>query len=178
MSWFDLLISWLGQYWWVCLIGIAAAMKVLNKITVHFSEHKGLVRWCLFLIDLLDVIKTTPAPAHHRRGSSIKVGPTLLALAVLLLAGCAPIFSGKLADAHRVGFSRRVQATLQVFHAECKARAKECAAGGVKRALDCAPWRACDNARAGMLAAVRLVEEGLLAVDQAAKQATAAGVLP
>jgi len=172
----DSIFAWLGQYWWACLIGIGIVMKVLNKITVHFSEHKGLVRWCLFLIDILDICKSTPAPRQPRRSNSIKIGSTLLVLLLLPLAGCASTFSGKLAQAHSA-IDGVTATALEVFHIECLRRAKACAARGIRKSLDCAPWRACDNARAGLVSAVRLVEDGLLAMDQAAKQAKAAGVL-
>jgi len=58
----EAIVAWFGTYWWVVLIILGIVMKVLNRITRHFSECKGLVKWCLFLIDLLDIFKTTPAP--------------------------------------------------------------------------------------------------------------------
>jgi hypothetical protein len=58
----DAVVSWLRDWWWLVAFMVAVAMKVLNKIPVHFSEYKGLKRWCLFLVDLLDVVKSTPAP--------------------------------------------------------------------------------------------------------------------
>ena len=56
------ILTWLQTNWWWVLIAVAALAKILNKVTQHFSEYKGLVRWCLFLVDLLDVIKSTPPP--------------------------------------------------------------------------------------------------------------------
>ena len=58
----DKMIAWVHMYWWVCLLALTIAMKVLNAITKHYSEHRGLVRACLFVVDLLDIFKSTPAP--------------------------------------------------------------------------------------------------------------------
>ena len=55
-------MDWLNEHWWWILIAIVAVAKVLNLITHHWSEHRGLVRWCLFLVDILDVLKSTPRP--------------------------------------------------------------------------------------------------------------------
>ena len=61
------ILEWFAANWWWVLLLLAAVMKVLNKITLHFAEHKGLVRWCLFLVDLLDVVKSTPAPTVEQK---------------------------------------------------------------------------------------------------------------
>lgn len=58
----DAAIAWLNAHWWVILIAVVLVLKVLDLITKHWSEHKGLVKWCLFLIDLLNMLKSTPAP--------------------------------------------------------------------------------------------------------------------
>jgi hypothetical protein len=51
--------AWLSNYWWVVALVLVIAMKVLNLITQHFKDRKGLVRVCLFLIDLFDVLKSS-----------------------------------------------------------------------------------------------------------------------
>lgn len=58
----DAILTWLNAHWWVVLLAVMALLKILDLITAHWSERKGLVRWCLFLIDLLNVLKTTPPP--------------------------------------------------------------------------------------------------------------------
>lgn len=50
---------WLSNYWWVVALLLVIAMKVLNLISVHFKDRKGVVRWCLFLIDLFDILKSS-----------------------------------------------------------------------------------------------------------------------
>ena len=60
----DNVISWLAEYWWVLLVFVLP--KVLNVTTKHFSEHRWLVKVCLFLVDILDVIKSTPAPGGKK----------------------------------------------------------------------------------------------------------------
>lgn len=58
----ETVINWLNANWWWVLLIVAVLAKVLNKVTQHFSEHKGLVKWCLFLVDLFDLVKSTPSP--------------------------------------------------------------------------------------------------------------------
>lgn len=60
----DAVLTWLNEMWWLLLLAAVVVMKVLNLITAHWSERKGLVRWCLFIIDVLDVLKSTPPPAR------------------------------------------------------------------------------------------------------------------
>ena len=62
----EAIIEWFGTYWWMVLIVVGATAKVLNKATKHFSEHKGFVKWALFVVDVLDIVKTTPAPGAER----------------------------------------------------------------------------------------------------------------
>ena len=59
----DAVIAWFGVYWWVVLLATGVAAKVANLVTKHWSEHDRLVRWCLFAIDLLDIVKSTPRPS-------------------------------------------------------------------------------------------------------------------
>jgi hypothetical protein len=56
------MLDWLQANWMWIALGVAVLMKVLNTITKHFDEYKGVKRWCLFLVDLLDVVKSTPPP--------------------------------------------------------------------------------------------------------------------
>ncbi len=58
----DAIVSWMNSYWWAVLVGVAVAAKVARLVSVHWSERTGLKRWCLFLIDLFDLVKTTPRP--------------------------------------------------------------------------------------------------------------------
>lgn len=44
--------------WVISILPILA--KILNAITVHYSEKKGLVKVLLLIIDILDLFKTTP----------------------------------------------------------------------------------------------------------------------
>lgn len=58
----DTVIAWMNNYWWVVLIGVAVAAKVARVTASHWSDHKGVKRWALYIVDLLDVVKTTPRP--------------------------------------------------------------------------------------------------------------------
>ena len=58
----DEIIAWCHEYWWLVLIAVVTVIKILNVVTKHFSEHRGVVRWCLFVIDLLDILKSSPPP--------------------------------------------------------------------------------------------------------------------
>lgn len=100
----------------------------------------------------------------------------LIVFAILLLPACGGSLSSRLVDAHKI-IDIITDATLEAFHAECLARARRCKEQGIKKALDCTAWRECDNARAGMINAVKLIENGLLATDQAYRTAKQAGVL-
>jgi len=67
-------MEFLNENWVYILIGIVALSKVLNTITKHFSEYKGLAKVCVFIIDLLDALKSTPAPKFVKDDS----GKTIL----------------------------------------------------------------------------------------------------
>ena len=58
----EAVIAWFNSYWWCVLIGVTLAAKVCNLVSVHYSERTGLKRAMLFVVDLLDLVKTTPAP--------------------------------------------------------------------------------------------------------------------
>lgn len=60
----DTILTWVNEMWWLLLLAAVVVMKVLNLITAHWSERRGLVRWCLFIVDVLDVLKSTPPPAR------------------------------------------------------------------------------------------------------------------
>jgi len=80
---------WLVKYWPIILIVTTLIAKILDSITKHFSEHKGLVKWCLWIINVLNIFKTTPAPLNKTKsGVIIK---TLLPVLFITLAapGCA-----------------------------------------------------------------------------------------
>lgn len=55
----DTATAWVSANWWQIAIGLVILMKVLNLVTRHFKDYKGLVRWCVFLIDVLDVFKSS-----------------------------------------------------------------------------------------------------------------------
>lgn len=50
--------------WPHALLVLALVVKTLNLATTHFREHRGVVKWCLFLIDILDVVKTSHGGVH------------------------------------------------------------------------------------------------------------------
>jgi hypothetical protein len=58
----ETVINWFNSYWWVILIAITLVMKILNVASSHFSENTGFKKWALFLVDVLDIFKVTPAP--------------------------------------------------------------------------------------------------------------------
>lgn len=62
----DSIVLWFNEYWWAVLIAAGVVCKVLNKATKHFSAHTGFVRWALFVVDVLDIVKSTPAPNAER----------------------------------------------------------------------------------------------------------------
>jgi hypothetical protein len=67
--------NWLSVNWgFVCLVVIPIVAKILNKITANYSDRKGLVRFCLMVIDILDVIKLTPPPAKTGMASGTILG--------------------------------------------------------------------------------------------------------
>jgi hypothetical protein len=87
------------------LFAVVAASKVLNLITKHWSEHSGIVKVCLFLIDVLDLVKTTPRPGQPRNGIDIKPGTMILmliisfTLIIVSVQGCTTVDGQKKFDA-------------------------------------------------------------------------------
>ncbi len=58
----EAVIGFFNAYWWAILLVVAVLAKVANLISVHWSERDGLKRWMLFLVDVLDIVKSTPRP--------------------------------------------------------------------------------------------------------------------
>lgn len=56
--------EWLSEYWPHVLLAVGIWAKALNLVTLHFRDKRGLVKWCLFLIDLLDVVKSSHGGIH------------------------------------------------------------------------------------------------------------------
>lgn len=55
----DQVTAWLGAHWWQITIALVVVIKVLNLVSKHWKDHRGVVRVCLFLVDLLDVFKSS-----------------------------------------------------------------------------------------------------------------------
>ena len=88
--------EWINSNWIYVLFGVAAAAKILNLITKHWSDHAGVVKVCLFLVDLLDIVKTTPKPGTAKPRIDIKPGTMLLALLLSVsIAGCTTTAGGE-----------------------------------------------------------------------------------
>jgi len=51
--------DWMASHWWQIAIALVIVTKALNLATKHFSDYRGVVRWCLFFVDLLDVVKSS-----------------------------------------------------------------------------------------------------------------------
>jgi hypothetical protein len=51
--------QWFVDHWPKLILAAMIAVKVLNMVTRHFADYRGVVRWCVFLIDLLDVVKSS-----------------------------------------------------------------------------------------------------------------------
>lgn len=85
------IFEFLANNWVYVAIVSMIVVKVLNKITKHFSEYKGLVKVCLFVIDLLDVIKVTPPPKFVKDPATGRtILNSLLCFALVLsFVGCA-----------------------------------------------------------------------------------------
>lgn len=50
---------WIRQNWLTITLVAMAVIKALNLVTRHFRDYRGVVRWCVFLIDLLDLVKSS-----------------------------------------------------------------------------------------------------------------------
>lgn len=51
--------EWIAAHWWKLALVTMAAVKIMNLITRHFADYRGVVRWCVFLIDVLDLVKSS-----------------------------------------------------------------------------------------------------------------------
>ena len=60
----DAILEWFSRYWWVVALCLALAMKVLNSVTTHWGDASNgkVKKVCLFLVDILDIFKTTKPP--------------------------------------------------------------------------------------------------------------------
>lgn len=93
-------IAWFNAWWWLVLLIDVIVMKILNATTRHFSEHKGLVKVLLYIVDILDILKTTPAPGRPPRTPGATVMRCLTFIMVVCFAlsaldGCGTTDTGK-----------------------------------------------------------------------------------
>lgn len=95
----DLFTSTINMPAWVpiAFLLITIVAKVLNTATQHFSEKKGFVKWALFIVDVLDIFKSTTRPAFRKNSSGKTVPTILLAIVLSGASGCAtlPIIAGE-----------------------------------------------------------------------------------
>lgn len=50
------MLSFLAEHWTVIAAVVAVLISVLNAVTKHFSEHKGLVKWLTFVTEVLSFL--------------------------------------------------------------------------------------------------------------------------
>ncbi len=58
-------MEWIQSNWALIVAAVTvllALAKIVNKATKHFTEFNGWRRWILAVVDLMDLIKRTPAP--------------------------------------------------------------------------------------------------------------------
>lgn len=185
---------WCLENWPLLVLAAAVVAKVLNKVTAHWSERKGLVRWCLFLIDLLDLVKVTPrrdviggtiaspelrktppgnlggADAQVLLGSTF-VGLALLGLLALFGSGCSSVLSSA-----QSGVEKMWAAAYAPITAECRKLAEQCK-GKVAAASECLPWVACDALRARLDKATKLASSSLGEIAAVTDEAVKLGLL-
>lgn len=51
-------MKWLAANWWWLAIVATVLINICNSVTAHWSERKGLVKWMLWLVDVLSVVRT------------------------------------------------------------------------------------------------------------------------
>ena len=56
------MLEWCTTYWYVIVAVAGVIAKVLDLLTPHFSEHAGVKKFILVLINICNVLKITPAP--------------------------------------------------------------------------------------------------------------------
>ena len=60
------MLAWISANWLYVTIGAALLIAIANKVSAHWSDHAGVKRWALFVVELLSILTS--------RGSSL-VGP-------------------------------------------------------------------------------------------------------
>lgn len=182
-------MTWLGENWWWLLMLAAALAKVLNKATAHWSDREGVVRWLLFVLDVLDVVKATPPPGGKKGVRSGQIGSTgmdclwgiiaasMIAAGLVLWSGCQTTFPAAMAKSHESlkVMSRAVEPALE---RSCLLRAEACKAGGIATAEACTPLLECREWKAHYVAGLQLTHQGLATCNRVWDNLVRAGVLP
>lgn len=64
----DAVLTWVMANPVKSITMLGLLVRFLNVTTAHWSDKKGLVRWCLYLLDMVDVLKlvlaATPPPVR------------------------------------------------------------------------------------------------------------------
>ena len=148
-------MKWLIEHWELILIVITIAAKVLDSITKHFSEHKGLVKWCLWIINVLNVFKTTPAPKKDR-SKSVNIASTSFLL--VFFVGCSPsTFNEGIVYSYK-GLKILSQVHEEIMRPRCRKLAQDCR---VKKPEDCFAWVKCRDLRRKINAGLTMANTGL-----------------
>ncbi|HHE72642.1 MAG TPA: hypothetical protein ENL34_10230 [Chloroflexi bacterium] len=154
--------------WWPLIVLVAGVTaKVINIFSHHWSEHQGVKRTMLKVVDALDLLKASSRPKLK--------GLLVLLVAGSMMAGCGTTFKQALDGAHR---GIKVVSTVYepALQAECLERARACN-GKVIRVEQCTPYITCRDVQRQLADALILTHKGLGATDQARRAAENAGLL-
>ena len=68
----DQVVNWIGAHWLLLSVAAVILMKALNLVTEHFADYSGVKRWAVFLIDLLDLVKSSEGGIPGSRGRRLR----------------------------------------------------------------------------------------------------------
>jgi hypothetical protein len=156
--------TWLVAHWELVCLVLYVLINICNAASRHWSEHKGVVRWCLFVAEVLSIVSSRGrTPAIKPPLDVDRHGPALLPFvlaASLLLGGC-----GVYAQLQRAHTAVEVadKIALDVFATKCMDAAKACKG---RQPTECPGWVQCDGTRTKYLAAAKAIDDSLAVLNR------------
>lgn len=168
------IVAWLSINWETVALVAYVLINLLNAASRHWSEHKGVVRWCLWLAEMLSILRSAGTPAGAVLGNtklpgvSVKNGSVvkLLPFAVIVLASvsaCGTTTRGYLAKGLDIAAAVD-KVAIPAIEKLCVEKVRAC---GKVEPEKCVQFQKCHAALIGYQGAMNSVTKGLAEANRA-----------